>query len=47
MGSAGVRKAGPDRAITGHDLVHLGSCAKAMTGGMIAALVTEVKRICE
>lgn len=43
MGSAGVRKAGSDRALTNHDLVHLGSCTKAMTAIMLATLVAEGK----
>jgi len=43
IGSAGVRKVGSDKAITGHDLVHLGSCTKAMTSVMIATLVAEGK----
>jgi CubicO group peptidase (beta-lactamase class C family) len=41
IGSAGVRKAGSDVAITGNDLVHLGSCTKAMTSTMLATLVAE------
>jgi CubicO group peptidase (beta-lactamase class C family) len=43
IGAAGVRKAGFDAAMTSHDLVHLGSCTKAMTGAMIATLVAEGK----
>jgi CubicO group peptidase (beta-lactamase class C family) len=43
MGAAGVRKAGSPVAITGHDLVHLGSCTKAMTAAMLATLVAERK----
>ncbi len=43
IGSAGVRKAGSDVAITGNDLVHLGSCTKAMTSTMLATLVAEGK----
>jgi L-ascorbate metabolism protein UlaG (beta-lactamase superfamily) len=41
IGSAGVRKAGSAAAITSQDLVHLGSCTKAMTAAMIATLVAE------
>ena len=43
IGSAGVRKAGSAAAITSQDLVHLGSCTKAMTAVMIATLVAEGK----
>ena len=43
IGAAGVRKAGSNVAITSHDLVHLGSCTKAMTAVMIATLVAEGK----
>ncbi len=43
IGSAGVRKVGSDIAITGNDLVHLGSCTKAMTSTMLATLVSEGK----
>ena len=43
IGSAGVRKAGSDAAITDNDLVHLGSCTKAMTAAMLATLVAERK----
>ena len=43
IGAAGIRKAGSDSAITGYDLVHLGSCTKAMTSTMIATLVSEGK----
>jgi len=43
MGSAGVRKAGSAVVLTDHDLVHLGSCTKAMTAVMIATLVAEGK----
>lgn len=43
IGSAGVRKVGSDVAITCNDLVHLGSCTKAMTGTMLATLVAEGK----
>ena len=43
IGSAGVRKAGSDVKFTTNDLVHLGSCGKAMTCSMIATLVAEGK----
>jgi len=43
IGSAGVRKAGSGIAITNNDLVHIGSCTKAMTAAMLATLVTEGK----
>lgn len=40
-GSVGVRKDGAPEAFRATDLVHLGSCTKAMTATMIAALVDE------
>jgi CubicO group peptidase (beta-lactamase class C family) len=43
IGSAGVRKAGSAATITNQDLVHLGSCTKAMTAVMIATLIAEGK----
>jgi CubicO group peptidase (beta-lactamase class C family) len=43
IGSAGVRKVGSDIPLTSDDLVHLGSCTKAMTGTMLATLVAEGK----
>lgn len=43
IGSAGVRKVGSNVAITCSDLVHLGSCTKAMTSTMLATLVAEGK----
>jgi len=43
IGSAGVRKAGSGIAFTTNDIVHLGSCTKAMTSAMIATLVAEGK----
>ena len=43
IASAGVRKAGTSVAMTDNDLVHLGSCGKAMTATMIATLVAEGK----
>ncbi len=41
--SAGVRKAGSGIAFTTMDVVHLGSCTKAMTAAMIGTLVAEGK----
>ncbi|MBT4575701.1 MAG: beta-lactamase family protein [Candidatus Cloacimonetes bacterium] len=43
IGSAGVRKAGTNVAMTDEDLVHIGSCAKAMTATMLATLVEDGK----
>ena len=43
ISSAGVRKVGSGIPITSNDLVHLGSCTKAMTSTMIATLVAEGK----
>ncbi len=43
IASAGERKAGSDIAFTTNDLIHLGSCGKAMTSTMIATLVAEGK----
>jgi CubicO group peptidase (beta-lactamase class C family) len=43
IGSAGVRKVGSNFAVTCSDLVHLGSCTKAMTSTMLATLVAEGK----
>ncbi len=43
IGSAGERKAGSGIAFTTNDVVHLGSCGKAMTATMIATLVEEGK----
>jgi len=43
IGSAGVRKAGSEIPMTCSDLVHLGSCTKAMTSAMLATLVAEGK----
>ncbi|MCX6305810.1 MAG: serine hydrolase [Bacteroidetes bacterium] len=43
IGSAGVRKVGSDIPFACNDLVHLGSCTKAMTSTMIATLVAEGK----
>ncbi len=43
IGAAGVRKWGSDTKLTSQDLVHLGSCTKAMTCVMLATLVEEKK----
>ncbi|NPD48162.1 MULTISPECIES: serine hydrolase [unclassified Lentimicrobium] len=43
IASAGERKAGSGIAFTANDVVHLGSCGKAMTATMIATLVAEGK----
>ncbi len=43
IGSAGERKAGSGIAFTTNDVVHFGSCGKAMTATMIATLVAEEK----
>jgi len=43
IASAGERKAGSGIAFTTNDVVHLGSCGKAMTSTMIATLVAERK----
>jgi len=42
-GSDGLRKVGSPAAITGADLVHMGSCTKAMTSVMLATLVADGK----
>jgi CubicO group peptidase (beta-lactamase class C family) len=41
VGSAGVRKAGSDKVLTDDNLVHIGSCTKAMTCLMLATLVAD------
>ena len=41
VGSAGVRKAGSDEAFGADDVVHIGSCTKAMTCAMLATLVAD------
>ena len=41
IASAGVRKQGSPELLTVNDLVHLGSCAKAMTSTMLATMVAE------
>jgi len=43
IASAGERKTGSGIAFTTNDLVHLGSCTKAMTSTMITTLVAEGK----
>lgn len=43
IGSSGVRKDGADAKLTEQDLIHLGSCTKAMTSVLIATLVAEGK----
>ena len=43
ISSAGERKAGSGIAFTTNDVVHLGSCGKAMTATMLATLVAEGK----
>ncbi len=43
IASAGERKAGTGIAFTTNDVVHIGSCGKAMTATMIATLVAEGK----
>jgi len=41
IGSAGIRKAGSDSRMVDGDLVHIGSCTKAMTCLMLATLVAD------
>jgi CubicO group peptidase (beta-lactamase class C family) len=43
IASAGERKAGSGIAFSTNDVVHLGSCTKAMTATMLATLVAEGK----
>ena len=43
IASAGERKAGSGISFTTNDMVHLGSCTKAMTSTMIATLVEDEK----
>ena len=43
LSSAGVRKFGTDVPLKSSDLIHLGSCTKAMTAAVIARLVVEGK----
>lgn len=41
--ASGVRKQGEDTPVTADDLVHIGSCTKAMTAALIARLVEQGK----
>lgn len=43
VGAAGIRKIGGNKKLTERDLIHLGSCTKAMTSVLLATLVTEDK----
>jgi CubicO group peptidase (beta-lactamase class C family) len=43
IGAAGIRKFGGNKKLTERDLIHLGSCTKAMTSVLLATLVTEDK----
>jgi CubicO group peptidase (beta-lactamase class C family) len=43
ISSTGIRKVGSDKQLTVNDLIHLGSCTKAMTCTMLATLVAEGK----
>jgi CubicO group peptidase (beta-lactamase class C family) len=43
VGAAGIRKIGSSKKLTEHDLIHLGSCTKAMTSVLLATLVAEGK----
>jgi CubicO group peptidase (beta-lactamase class C family) len=43
IGAVGIRKVGATQPITIDDLVHLGSCTKAMTATMIGTLIDEGK----
>ena len=43
IGAAGGRKDGADAKLTQQDLIHLGSCTKAMTSVLLANLVAEGK----
>lgn len=43
MASAGIRKQGTDTAVTDDDLIHLGSCTKAMTALLVAQLISDQK----
>jgi len=40
-GSAGIRKVGSSEKLTENDIVHIGSCTKAMTSLMLATLVAD------
>lgn len=41
IGSAGIRKAGSSEELTENDVIHIGSCTKAMTSLMLATLVDD------
>jgi len=41
IAAAGVRKVGSDQALQTDDLIHIGSCTKAMTSTMLATLVQD------
>ena len=41
VGAAGIRKIGTAVKLTENDLMHLGSCTKAMTSALLATLVSE------
>ena len=43
VGAAGIRKIGSSQKLTEHDLIHLGSCTKAMTSVLLATLVAKGK----
>lgn len=43
MASAGFRKQGSDTPVTDDDLIHLGSCTKAMTALLVARLISDQK----
>jgi len=43
LGSAGIRKNGSEEKLAENDVVHLGSCTKAMTSVLMATLVAEGK----
>ena len=43
VGAAGIRKIGGNKKLTERDLIHLGSCTKAMTSVLLATLVAEGK----
>ncbi len=47
LSSAGVRKFGTDVPLSSSDLIHLGSCTKAMTAALMANLVVEGKLLWE
>ena len=41
VGSAGIRKVGSSEELTENDIMHIGSCTKAMTSLMLATLVAD------